>query len=100
MTRENDTAEIGYKTMRYIKYSHDKGTATGLTFLEGVTGFQHCTKNMRYVLVQSYECRVVILVSSNKYILYLNLLPCLFTIYFMMLLVTQTIQHAMRVGLA
>jgi hypothetical protein len=44
MTRENNTAEIGYKTRRYLKYIYDKGTATGLTFLEGVTGFQHSTK--------------------------------------------------------
>ena len=39
-----NTAEISYKTRRYLKYSYDKGTATGLTFLEGVTGLQHCTK--------------------------------------------------------
>ena len=100
MTGENNTAEISYKTRRYLKYSYDKGTAMGLTFLEGVTGFQHCIQNMRYVLLVSYACRVVILVSRNKYILYLNLLPCLFTIYLTMLLVTQTIEHGMRAGVA
>jgi len=100
MTREDNTEEISYTTRRYLKYSYDKGTGTGLTFLEGVTGFQHCTKNMLYVLVQRYEYRVVILVSRNKYTLYLNLLPRLFTIYLMMLVVTQTIQHGMRARVA
>ena len=98
--RNNITVEITYDTRRYLKYSYDKGTGTGLTFLESVTGFQHCTKNMCGVLVQRYECRLVNLVSKNKYILYLNLLSYLFIIYCMMFLVTKTIQHGMRAGVA
>lgn len=44
---------------------------------------------MRVVLMQRYECRVVIIVSRNKYTLLLTLLPCLFIIYFVLILVSN-----------
>lgn len=58
ISRENIIAQISYKTKRCLEHSYDKETATGLTILESVTGFQHCTKKKKKTFAVSW-CNVM-----------------------------------------